>query len=234
MPRRSQSSPIEEPPIEASTPSPHAISRRVLIVEDEPRLREMLCRAVSQMEFQPTAVSSAEEAVREMSHAPAGILIVDINLPGMNGLELCEIVRQRWPESHAIILTGHGTLGAAQSAIRLEVADFLTKPCTLAEIEAALGRALRRRMEPSAGVERSDADTMVEGGWADEEDGKPTTLDEVERRHILAALERHGGNRAAAAQELGISVRTIYYRLRQYGVQDGLPVDADEPRGQGD
>jgi transcriptional regulator with PAS, ATPase and Fis domain len=44
----------------------------------------------------------------------------------------------------------------------------------------------------------------------------PMTLEEIERRHILAALQRHGGNRAAAAAELNISVRKLYYRLQQY------------------
>ncbi|MFO0874768.1 MAG: response regulator [Phycisphaerales bacterium] len=201
------------------------VDRRVLVVEDEPRMREMLIRAISEMEFTVAGAGSAEAALREIEATPRGILLVDLNLPGMGGIELCERVRQRWPATQMIILTGHGSLEAAKAAIHLDVVDFLTKPCGLNEIESALDRALRRRRH------RILIQPLPDRAWGDDEDlddldddassGKGSdrqpTLHELERRHILAALDRHHDNRSAAAEELGISLRTLYYRLKEYG-----------------
>ena len=121
------------------------VDRRVLLVEDEPRMRDMLTRATRDMEFEPTAVGTAEAGLAALEHDPFGIVVADLNLPGMQGMEMCGHIRRRWPQTQLIILTGFGDLDAARNAIRLDVADFLTKPCGLDELEGALDRALRRR-----------------------------------------------------------------------------------------
>lgn len=208
------------------------IDRHVLVVEDEPRLRQMLIRALIEMELEPGGVGSAEAALRELEEAPRGILLVDLDLPGMPGIDLCEQVRRRWPATQMIILTGHGDLDAARTAMHLDVVDFLTKPCSLGELESSIDRALRRRRHGivvrTLPVIRDDDedrdDPFVSApvpGSHDSAGGQPSTrtptLQDLERVHILAALDRHDGNRRATADELGISVRTLYYRLKSYG-----------------
>jgi len=196
--------------------------RRVLIVEDEPRLRAMLVRALQDMEFTASAVGSAEEGLRRLEQEESDIVLTDLNLPGMGGLELCRVVRERWPGRQLIILTGYGDLDAAKQAIRMDVADFLTKPCSLSDLEASLDRAVRRRMHqimPRA----IDLSIMQDDDAAIPDDSSvPQTLRELEREHILEALRRHDGNRAAAAWELGISERTLYYRIKEYQRQGHL------------
>jgi DNA-binding NtrC family response regulator len=196
-------------------PHPRAAGAiELLIVEDEPRMREMLQRAVGEMGFAATAVGSAEQALRLMERGPGTpppIVLLDLNLPGIGGLELLQRLRERLPSVAVIVLTGFGSLDAAQVAIRHDAIDFLTKPCRLDELEAALARAKAR--SAAAAPEQRDSDSSVSAG--------PTvasgaTLDELERLHIDSALERHNGNRAAAAAELGISERTLYYRLASY------------------
>jgi len=187
--------------------------RNVLIVEDETRLREMLVRVVKDMEFRAVQVPHAEAALSLLEREPFDIVLTDLNLPGLHGIELCNRIRQQWPTTQIIILTGFGDLDSAKSAIRLDVVDFLTKPCSLGDLETALNRALRRRMNhifPRA-VVSIDAETQQ-----DTQHDRPRTLQEVEREYVLAALARHDGNRAVAAEELGISVRTLYYRLNEY------------------
>jgi DNA-binding NtrC family response regulator len=207
---------------------PPGEGRQVLLVEDETRLREMLTRAIHEMGFQPTAVPQAESALRLMDARPFDILIVDLNLPGMGGLEFLEQVHARWPTTQAIILTGFGDLDAAKQAIRLDVTDFLTKPCPLGELEVALDRARNRRLqvagvepyrpEPPPGAPSEDADDD-----AADATGPTPSLEEMEQRHILAVLEKNHGNRTATAAELGISLRKLYYRLGQYQKQGLLP-----------
>lgn len=205
---------------------PPGEGRQVLLVEDETRLREMLTRAIYEMGFSPTAVGQAEAALRLMDARPFDILMVDLNLPGMGGLDFLEQVHARWPATQAIILTGFGDLNAARQAIRLDVVDFLTKPCPLGELEVALDRARNRRLaagaEPVRLVEASRA--AREEPQSEPVSDEPTpSLEEMEQRHILAVLEKNHGNRTATAAELGISLRKLYYRLGQYQKQGLIP-----------
>src|SRR6476646_6157176 len=96
-----------------ASPSFPVVGRRVLLVEDELRLREMLTRAVREMDFEITSAPSAEAALRLLENHSFDIAIVDLNLPGMHGLTLLETAHQRWPSLQSIILTGFGDLDAA-------------------------------------------------------------------------------------------------------------------------
>ncbi len=236
---------------------------RVLVVEDEPRLRELLLHALPDMGLQGLGARSGEEALRLMAEDPHEGIILDLNLPGMTGFEFLQQVRDRWPTTSVLILTGYGDLDAARQAIHLDVVDFLTKPTPLGELEKSLERARRRWQEkampkgkpalPPAGIPapRSSAPISSALQGADTPPGESAmadadsrqafstetretedaeawpdharTLDELERSHILAALERNEGNRTATAAELGISLRTLYYRLSEYQKQGYLP-----------
>jgi DNA-binding NtrC family response regulator len=190
------------------TRPPSTAARTVLLVDDETRLREMLTTAVGDMGFVVTPARSAEVAMKAIESQSFDIVILDLNLPGMSGMEFFEVLRQKMPEGQVIILTGFGTLENARRAIRLDVSDFLTKPCALGELEVALERARQKRLAV----------------WVPEKVELPPqilsqpgmTIEELERRHILATLERNNGNRSATANELGISLRTLYYRLGAY------------------
>src|SRR5437773_2230337 len=70
---------------------------RVLLVEDEPRLREMLLRAVTDMGFDVHGVSTAEGAIRAMNERASEIVLLDLNLPGMGGMELFGAIRRAHP-----------------------------------------------------------------------------------------------------------------------------------------
>jgi DNA-binding NtrC family response regulator len=236
-------------------------SRRVLVVEDESRLRDMLVRAIREMGFEPAGAPTAEHATRLMEQQWHPVVVLDLNLPGAGGLDFLRNARQRWPNTQAVILTGFGDLESARQAIHLDVADFLTKPCGLGDMEIALGRAFDRlralapegldpELDPPDEAEddrelgeedednpadEAEADASAEaasahrhaGGHAmtfEPRDGSAAlSMEDVERQAILAALEKHNHNRAAAANELGISLRKLYYRLAQYQKQ-GLPM----------
>ena len=204
---------------------PPCEGRQVLLVEDETRLREMLTRAIHEMGFAPTAVPQAEAALRLMENRPFDIVVVDLNLPGMGGLEFLEQLHARWPATQSIVLTGFGDLDAARQAIRLDVVDFLTKPCPLGELEVALDRARNRRLQAAGADAPRVTEPLRSTAAADDpgEGGATPSLEEMEQRHILAELEKNQGNRTATAAELGISLRKLYYRLGQYQTQGLLP-----------
>jgi DNA-binding NtrC family response regulator len=178
----------------------------VLIVEDELRLRELLVDVIPEMGFPAVAVRSAEEAKKLMESDPHEIVMLDLQLPVMGGMDFFEQMRQRWPATQVIILTGFGNLAAAKAAIHLDVVDFLLKPCHLNEVESSLDRARRRIKQTATLPQATEAPSSDEA----------QTLADNQRLLIFAALNRHNGNRTAAAGELGISRRTLHYRLREY------------------
>lgn len=204
--------------------------RQVMVVEDERRLRDVLVANIREMGLDPVSVPNAEQALQLMEKSPVPIVLLDLNLPGMNGLDLCAIVHRRWPTTQAIILTGYGDLNAAKKAIRLEVVDFLTKPCGMDDLEKALERARARFREkwiasqpaaarepkPEPSQRKAAVPRMPPSVLAAQNNQAAHSLEDVERDLIYAALARHGGNREAAAADLGISVRKLYYRLQQY------------------
>src|SRR5882724_5536492 len=187
------------------------LNPQILIIDDEPRMRDLLHRAITSWGHKASTARSGEEALRVMQAEPADIILLDLNLPAMSGLEFLERIRQTHPLSEVIILTGFGDLEAAKKAIHLDVVEFLTKPAHLGELEQALDRARKR-------LEESSLPTAIQPPPPITPPPPPTatTLDEVEREHILAALARNNGNRSATATELGISLRTLYYRLNEY------------------
>lgn len=197
-------------------------NRRVLVIEDESRLRDMLVRAIRQMEFIADGVESAEEAIKTFKESVPDIMVLDLNLPGMHGLEFYEKVYEEYPEIQTIILTGYGSLESAQKAIHLNVVDFLAKPCSLADLESALDRALRRKIYRS--IPHPSEDLIRAFSEPDEDDeivdpDVSQTLADLERQCIISTLRRNGGNRNDTARELGISLRKLYYRLSQYEEQ---------------
>ena len=190
----------------------------VLIVEDEQRLRDLLADVLPEMGFPATAVRSAEEAMKVMESSPVDVVLLDLQLPVMGGMDFFSEIRNRWRATQVIVLTGFGDLEAARRAIHLDVVDFLSKPCPLSEIELALERA-RRRIHSS---DRENAgapeirNSTAEGDVPKSTESSAATLWEIERMQILSAIERNHGNRTHAAVELGISRRTLYYRLNEY------------------
>ncbi len=212
----------QSPMSAASVPS----GRDVLVVEDEPRIRNMLSKALLEMGFHATLAASAEAGQRALGERSYDIMILDLNLPGMNGIDFLQRARKQHKDIQVIILTGFGSLEAAQKAIHLDVVEFLTKPCALGTLEAALARAAKRRrgqiVEQGAAPEaRMQFDpepkpVVAVAPPVANAAGDPASMEEMEQRHILGVLQKNNGNRAATAAELGISLRKLYYRLGQY------------------
>jgi len=179
---------------------------RLLIVEDESRMRDLLLRACTGWGFEAAGARNGEEALRLSEDDPFDVVLLDLNLPGIDGLEVLSRLREKSPGLAAIVLTGFASIDAAKRAVHLDVVEFLTKPCHLGELEQALDRALRKSISQVA-VRLDSPQVQQTCG---------VTLEEVERNHILQTLGRNAGNRTAAARELGISRRTLYYKLDEY------------------
>jgi len=117
----------------------------VLLVDDDESFRDVLAEELSRSGFRITTACNAEAALLEIETSGPDVAIVDLNLPGRSGQELIHEFKERLPSMELIVLTGHATVENAVRTLKDGVYDFLTKPCSLDELEAIVRRAFEKR-----------------------------------------------------------------------------------------
>lgn len=125
----------------------YTLAARLLVVDDEPNIRSPLARALSLLGYSVEEASSGREALALLDRTPYDLIVLDMHMPEIDGVEVMHRARQQHPELLIIVLTGHATLDSAIAAVRLEAADYLRKPVTILEILKAVARALDKRTE---------------------------------------------------------------------------------------
>ncbi|VXC97916.1 C4-dicarboxylate transport transcriptional regulatory protein DctD [Pseudomonas sp. 8Z] len=120
-------------------------SLTVLIVEDDPHVLLGCQQALALEDIPSIGVSSAEEALNQIDADFAGIVVSDIRLPGIDGLELHKRLKQRDPRLPVVLITGHGDIGMAVGAMRDGAYDFMEKPFSPERLVDVARRALEQR-----------------------------------------------------------------------------------------
>ena len=123
---------------------------KILIVDDEPNIRKGLRAILTRDGHEVRDVATAEEALEEMETFVFEVAIIDIRMPGMSGTDLLARIRPRWPHLAVVLLTGHGTLETAITAVKEGAHDYLLKPAQPDEIRAVVDQGLaaaRRKRE---------------------------------------------------------------------------------------
>ena len=100
----------------------------ILVVEDDPNLREALCDTISLSQYDVIDAKDAEEALIKLENITPGLIVSDIQMPGMNGHELLKIVKRQLPETPFVLMTAYGNVPKAVEAIQDGAADYIVKP----------------------------------------------------------------------------------------------------------
>ncbi len=121
------------------------VSRRVLIVEDEPALQRMLAQYLAGHQVLADEVSSAEEALEKLAVVEYGAVVTDKKLPGMTGIELLGKIKAGWPRTEVLLMTAYPSVDSALQVIDLGAFDYIPKPLPsltyfLQKTRAALAR----------------------------------------------------------------------------------------------
>lgn len=139
---------------------------RVLVVDDEADVRRALRAALEGWGYEVDEAASGEEALSRLTTRRYSLLLLDLRMPGMDGVTVMERVRLSRPNLPIIILTGYATLESAIAAVRCSAADYLLKPVSIREIARAVRRALQRSaadsQERTAGPEGWTGDAAPE------------------------------------------------------------------------
>lgn len=192
----------------------------VFVVEDDESFRRALCRLLEAHEFKVRAFGDAESLLQVSGDPGPGCLIIDVHLPGLNGLDLHSQLTVKSPDLPVIFLTGHGDIPMSVDAIKKGAFDFLTKPVR-AEV---LADAVRRAFELNARLRVAHQELRVLRERYD-------TLSPREKE--VMALVVSGRMNKQTAAELGITERTIKAHRAQIMTKMQLESLADLVRAAG-
>jgi DNA-binding NtrC family response regulator len=116
----------------------------LLIVDDDEQLRQTLARRFQRQGLRVTQAARGEEALQQAADKRFDVALLDLNLPGMSGVELLGQLKERQPELEALLLTAHGSVETAIQAMKRGAYDYLAKPFHLPELEVHIQKAYEK------------------------------------------------------------------------------------------
>jgi len=138
------------------------MKQSILIVDDEPVARQSLSDILKLEGYTVSSVANGQAAVEFIRTHPIDLMIVDLKMPGMDGLEVVQVTNQVSPETEIVILTAHGSTESAIQALRLRIHDYLLKPASPAQVIASVKKGLTRRSSKSRFGSAPDFDEGTE------------------------------------------------------------------------
>jgi response regulator RpfG family c-di-GMP phosphodiesterase len=124
---------------------PHPNTPYCLVVDDEPRLRQVLVHLMKGDGFTCLEAGNGEEALAQLQRHPVTLVMSDLRMPRMDGLELLRQVRARWPDVAVVMITAVADVEVAVSCLAIGAMDYLTKPFHLEEVRARVAQAMENR-----------------------------------------------------------------------------------------
>ncbi|MCI1692608.1 sigma-54-dependent transcriptional regulator [Aneurinibacillus aneurinilyticus] len=169
----------------------------VLIVDDDTDICFLMATAIQSEHMEIVTAHSGQEALHLYEQHHPELVLLDIQLPEMSGIEVLSRMKEIDEECQVIMVTAYATIETAVQAMKLGALDYICKPFKLPH--------LRDTVQSAIDFIRSVPEQLP-------------TLEEVERRHIEKVLNEVEGNRRLAAEKLDISLRTLYYKIKQYNI----------------
>lgn len=118
----------------------------ILLVDDEKPFLETITRRLAKREFITESASSGHEAIRLLeTNDDLDVVVLDVKMPEMDGLQTLKIIRQRFPLVEVIMLTGHATIESGIEGMKLGAFDYLMKPCDLEELISKVREAAMKK-----------------------------------------------------------------------------------------
>jgi DNA-binding NtrC family response regulator len=140
---------------------------KILVVDDDDNIRDTLYELLSE-EYLCQTAETVEKAFARLEADSYDVVLTDISMPGLSGLELLGHIRQRFPDTPVIIISGIGDQDHAQGLIKLGAFDFLLKPFSLDVVEKSVQRAVeysKRLKEGDAKISGGDEDKQEASDW---------------------------------------------------------------------
>ncbi|MCU0586845.1 MAG: response regulator [Syntrophobacteraceae bacterium] len=139
---------------------------RVLLVDDEKELTDVLAERLESRDFEVTKTYSGDEALKVLAERSVDVVVLDVLMPGKDGIATLQEIKQSSPIVEVIMLTGHGTVETAVEGMRLGAFDFLMKPAEARDLVEKLVRAYKRKCEQEERIRSAEIQRiMTTRGW---------------------------------------------------------------------
>jgi len=120
------------------------MENKILLVDDEKDVRDVLNLSLSDMGYDVFEAENGDEALHIFKKTNPSIVLTDIKMPGMDGIELLRKIKHENPEVEVIMITGHGAMDLAIMSLKYDAADFITKPINVDALEVAVGKVRQK------------------------------------------------------------------------------------------
>lgn len=137
------------------------IPARILIVDDEHDFAEMMTMRLNEAGGDVTAVYNGRECIEKLQQKAFDVVILDIKMPGMDGIQTLRKIKIMFPLVEVILLTGHGTTETAVQGMKLGAFDYLLKPADFQELESKIDGARRKRDEQQERIRSAEAKLLL-------------------------------------------------------------------------
>ncbi len=121
------------------------IGSKILLVDDEEIFADNMAKLLQSRQYRATAVYSGESAIMALERENFDVVILDLKMPGMNGIATLKEIKNLGLFTETLLLTGHGSIDAAVEAIRLGAYDFINKPCEIDDLVEKIEGAWRKK-----------------------------------------------------------------------------------------
>jgi DNA-binding NtrC family response regulator len=118
---------------------------KILLVDDETVFANNMSKLLNRRGYQVTAVNSGDAALRALMDNSFDVMVLDLKMPGMDGIAMMHEMRKLGLFTEVLILTGHGSIDTALEAIQLGAYDYVTKPCEIADLVSKIEAAFERK-----------------------------------------------------------------------------------------
>ena len=139
-------------------------TRKVLVVDDDEIVRLSHMRTLAGQSCNVEAARGGEQALENMQRQPADVVLLDLRMPGMDGLATLKTMKERWPATEVVIITGYPSVYTAREAVRLGAFDYLVKPVDPDKVLAVANEAMAQRLAPPQG-EKGGQEKDSQKGW---------------------------------------------------------------------
>jgi DNA-binding NtrC family response regulator len=159
--------------------------KSVLIVDDEKNIRLTLSQALEPLDLDIQTAVNGEEGLARLREQACDVLLLDLKMPGLDGMDVLRSVRETRPATRVVIITAHGTIESAVEAMKLGAVDFIQKPFAPQEIRDLVSRVIDR--EQLAEEDVSDYQSRVELGKRHIQEGQIDAA--IEQMQTAISLE---------------------------------------------
>ena len=193
---------------------------RLLVVDDQQTIRKLCSTIGASLGFACHEAESGEAALAYLQAESPDLVLADLKMENMTGLEFLEQVKKLLPRTEVAIMTGYGSIESAVQAMRLGAYDYITKPFRAEELKLVLQRMAEKvRLVEENQLLRERLEVAAAAAPEVSVEPQSTDLEEMERATIQRVFEEVKGDKALAGRKLGISRATLYRKLKRYGIQ---------------